>query len=188
MVIGDEREFGYYGPGGFPPGPYVSPESYIPPSTYTLPSFNPPQEPQQGRARGPSIFASMFQMYGARPGTTQTQAETPKPNNENWLIVFHIFSILFCLLSIPLTPLIEIIPMLWAMLIAKKLKAGGILVKTFVLAFANVLITALVAALWGIVILICSVPTLGLCLIMLFVLIPYTTVLKSIVGDINFNW
>jgi len=93
------------------------------------------------------------------------------------LRMIHVISIICCLLSIILTPLIEIIPMI---LYCAYRPEEGNRVSRDCLFFMDYLLTAFVCLLWMIVITIIVVATFGMAYFLLILLVPYLVVMFAL--------
>jgi len=90
------------------------------------------------------------------------------------LQMIHVISIICCLLSIILTPLIEIIPMI---LYCAYRPEEGTKVSRDALFFMDAFVTAFVGFLWMIVIILIVVATFGIAFPLIIFIIPYFVVL-----------
>eukprot|EP01094_Clydonella_sp_ATCC50884_P001046 TRINITY_DN1079_c0_g2_i1.p1 TRINITY_DN1079_c0_g2~~TRINITY_DN1079_c0_g2_i1.p1 ORF type:complete len:204 (+),score=71.57 TRINITY_DN1079_c0_g2_i1:343-954(+) len=110
--------------------------------------------------------------------TTTTRVITQqRPADEVHMLVtvFHFVSIVCAVLSVLLTPLIEIIPAIFCFIILVDIQHSRM--ENNVLNVVDFVVTTIAMLLWLAFILVCAVFTFGICLIFLFILLPYFVVM-----------
>lgn len=147
------------------------------------PPYEPPEAAHAPRYVDNDVNAKPFESYVEEPqkqrvaanNTTNVEVRSVSTNNA---IIFHVVSLICCLLSLVFSPLIEIIPACLICCLAPDLKRASS--SLGFLHWIDFFCTCLVAFLYLCLIIVIAVFTFGIGLVLLVFLIPYFFVISGL--------